>query len=755
MANVEIIDQDRIDAENFLQQFLKDKLPNQDVGKGSALRDFTVTSMANIFAFLRLEVAGARKRQSLLLLGEASDESEDADVDDAVDEILSNWFLTRKTGRRSRGVISLFFSQLPDTGDSITIEPNVPFYKTATLPFIIDSATALAYSSDDVVPVTNATGVVIEYELRVPVIALESGTQYDIEPGPFVNWQFNHIFLSRVENKSKFTGAASKESTSAMLERSPTAISVRDLNSGRSIDVTLKEEFTEVDDVTVKGYGDPEMLRDLVEEVATQLRIHAGGFTDAYLRNAIVEDEEYTATVGGTFIDPREGYYILRDDSVPDFTIAGPPPVSPVIRGDIIAIYNELSGEPNRYIVDEVTANGVYVSQRSRFPLALPTVDNSYTDGEVGPATGGTDRLQSTIYVFSAADVGKWVRITNSSFASNTGTWVIASVGVNYAVLEDAAGGSPVFVNEIALAWDTLTRVTEYSIGANSPDYADKVSRRFSGTFSKTIQRSGRILLPFKPVYRITDVYIENGTDPDLSVGGRITFPVRVNVDVVQPPVNPSPPPNLDPALVQYRVRGRNPGESYSGWQIMELQVGWGGATPRSFDGETLHVVYDTLSGYDSIWEFMLGTNRRITCGSVIPKGLHPVYLSMNIQYSLAKIATEDLDETAAAVALAQHINNFDTRLDMDVSDIAAFLRETYDVIGYIAPITINYVLYAPDGRVIYYQTTDKVTVDSSKYDPSHLPYPEDQLDNPLEQGVSDDTLRYLTKTSLLTFEVV
>ncbi len=187
MAEIEIVEQDRIDAENFLQQFLQDKMPDADFGKGSALRDFSVTSMAYIFAYLRLEADGARKRQSLLLLGELSDDGDDPDVDDAVDEILSNWFITRKTGRRSQGVISLYFSDAPATGSSVTIEPNIPFYKTATLPFILNSDTAISYSSDNMIPVSDSSGVVTEYELRVPVIALSSGVGYDVEPGSFVD----------------------------------------------------------------------------------------------------------------------------------------------------------------------------------------------------------------------------------------------------------------------------------------------------------------------------------------------------------------------------------------------------------------------------------------------------------------------------------------------------------------------------------------------------------------------------------------
>ena len=751
MAEIVIVEQDRLDAENLLEQFLGDNLLaagiDADIGRGSAMRDFAITAMSLVYAFMRKESDLTRQRQSLLLLGE----DEGDEVDDAVDEILSNWFIRRKTGRKSRGVVTVYFNQATD----VTVRRNDVFYKTNALPFVIDSDADRSYGEDDMVPVTDNTGVVTEYALRVPVIAVEAGANYDISTGPFVNFTKFSPYTTRVENTTKFSGGASVESTEEMLDRAPTAISVRDLNSPRSIDVVLKEEFTDVDDVTVIGFGDTEMIRDLIIEEATGLRIHAGGYTDAYLRSPISESEEFTGVVGAEFTDPRPGYYVLRDDTISDFTTLG------IARGDVIHIYNNLIGsEANEYIVHEVTPYGVTVSCRSQFPMDLPAVEDDCDDGEVGPSTGATDRLVSTLYTFSTDDVGKWIRIKDS--VSSDGTWLVDAVATapnNWAELVDVDGNPAVFAaDETGLSWELCTRVVNYSIGTNSPDYDNQVSRRLSGRFTKSIQRYGRVLLPAKPVYRITDVYIEDNTDPDLSVGGRITFPNRVNLgegELEEPRPNPGDP--LDPALLQYRVFGRNPDESFSGWQVAELQVNWdvpAGQETR-FNGKTLHVVFDTLSGYDSIWEFMVGTDRRLTCASIIPKGMHPVYIRMNIRYKLAKTAMDTLDTDDATSALVEFINGFDTREDLDVSDVAAFLRENYDVIGYIEPITAYYELLSPDGRIIYYKTTDQIIIDPDKQDPAYSGYDYNRMDDPAEFGVSDNTVRYLTASDLITFEAV
>ena len=744
MTTFNITEQDRIDAENFLTTYLQNKVPDGDFGKGSALRDLAINSVASTFAYLRKEVDNIRRSQSLLLLAEESG----TDVDDAVDEIMSNFFLTRKTGRKSRGVATLYFSE----ATAVTIYTSTAFYKTAKLAFVPDSSIDLAYSAAQMTPATDSTGLVTEYSIRVPLVSTDVGAQYDIEAGTFVNYSVRSPYITRVENEYDFSGGASTETTKEMLDRAPTAITVRDLNSARAIDALLKEEFPEVDDVKVVGYGDQEMVRDLISEVVTNIRMHTGGFTDIYLRGPITASEEFSGEIGGIFTDPRPKYYSFRDNTIASFSGAG------IVPGDVLRVYNYLESEPDEYVIDSADEYYVTVPLRSPFPKGLPLVEEQWDDGKVGPAHVTTaTRLSSAGHTFTADDADKYVHIYDS--ANNNGTWKIVSVGGvapnTYAELQDANGASPTLINETAVTWRLQTRVVEYSIGNNHPNFNNKAGRAYSGRFTKEIGRSGRVLLPAKPIYYIREVSIDDATDPDLSVDGKITFPMRVNKDVLTQPKEFPGDPAYNPAYLKYRPWSHNPNESQSGYQVMELQVNWTSPTGQEtrFDGKTLNVKYDTLTGYDAIWAFVVSEDRRISCASVIPRGLHPVYLSMNIRYSISKIATESLDEAAASAALASYINNFDTRLDFDVSDVSGFLRGTYDVIGYLEPVTIFYDLLSPDGRVISYQTDDELIVDPSKYVPGYLL--EDQLDDPLVYGVSEDTLRYLSLAELITFEAI
>lgn len=854
MSTTNILEQDRIDGENFLEQLLTDAVPNADFRKGGALRDFAVSALSSVFAYLRKEVDYVKARQSLLLLGALTG----ADVDAAVDEILSNWFITRKTGRVSRGIATLYFTQQMDVVIPITAK----FTRSTGLIFQLDSTVDLGYSADIMTPVYSSSGVVTSYTLQIPLVSSGVGSEYNIEPGAFADFSRFNPYLSRVENAQIFSGGASTETTPEMLSRAEMAITTRNLVSARSIDAVLKEEFVDIDNLVVVGYGDPEMIRDLVEESSTRTRIHAGGFADVYVHSPVVESQTVTLRVGDVYSDLRPGYYIFRDANITDFTTAAGFVTAPVVPGDILNIWNTLTAEQDLYIVEEVYPNYLVITRRSLFPRAMPEVLESFTDGSLDNTAPGVNHLLGgASYTFSQADIGRFVRVLGSATAANNGIWQISgfNVGGNFAVIANVV---PDFVDEVGVQWELIEReeiglftagetlvpapgtnrldsngmwtfsaedlgryveisgsvnannngiwpitvivganivtlggvvpdftletglswkllendtigatarsahtIVGYTIGSAAPNFNNHVANAgapiITGRMTKEVVTSGSVYLPGIPYYQITDVSFADPLNAyaPLTVGGRVTFGLRSNL-TPRTPTDPADPAHaLDPNYLEYQVVCHNPGEGQSGWQLTELKIGYPTDVPvgpnpaQSFDGELLQITYDTISGYESIWEYMLSSDRRIVCASVIPKALHPVYIGMNIRYSLAKGALSSLDEAAAKQALVDHLNAFPVSEDLDTTDIAAFLRTNYLQIGYIEPPVITYELIAPDGRIIYYETYDKVIIDPSKH---RYPAESDKcLDDRLSQGVSNNTIRYVSTVSRITFTAI
>ena len=67
---------------------------------------------------------------------------------------------------------------------------------------------------------------------------------------------------------------------------------------------------------------------------------------------------------------------------------------------------------------------------------------------------------------------------------------------------------------------------------------------------------------------------------------------------------------------------------------------------------------------------------------------------------------------------------------------------------GQVYPFVIEYEVHAPDGRVIQFESADKVTLPLTTSElEAVLVYPDSETDgltNPVSYGLSDDVMRYL-----------
>jgi hypothetical protein len=342
------------DAVTFLEQYLVDKLPGYDFGPGTSNRDIAVNSIALTVAFLRQEILDVRNRQSLKTLSELP---EDESLDDAVDEILSNWFINRKIGKRSRGVATLFFT----TNEIGTI------YVTSSDVINKDSSTAFSLkdgevfiTKEDLTRNVSNTGTVY-YTYAITVECTTEGDN-DLEPGTFESWTIASPYLYRVENFSKFVGGEGVETTEELLQRSETAITVRDLNTARSITTVMREEFSQVEDVTVVGYGDAEFQRDLLEVnlgFSGTVNIHRGSMMDIWTKLPLDFGKTLTVT-------PTAG--VLNGANVTYFTL----PAEPILRINSLQDESVNPAEDVSYTI-EVEDTTLYLSDRQVVYVVVPS----------------------------------------------------------------------------------------------------------------------------------------------------------------------------------------------------------------------------------------------------------------------------------------------------------------------------------------------------------------------------------------------
>lgn len=376
MATIEIDSKDVNTASNFLEQFLSNAVPDGDFSKGTALRDLTIGALAAIVAFLRKEATDVRKLQSLATVQAALGNADPQALRDAVAGILSNVFVTLKTGSKSRGFVIGHASVLTD----IFVPVTTKFTSSSGLVYVVDSTETYFVSKSALTPIIDANNTVLDYEFRLPLIATKTGGEYDIDPGLFSAFDRFNPYVTRVENPEKFAGGKGPETVEEVLGRAPTALSVRNLINERSITAVLDDTFPEIRSILVIGMGETEMQRDVLNGLASHLRLHVGGMVDIYLLLDIVETT-ITREVGDLFARPDGLATVFRDASQS---------FAAVQAGDIIRITAGLDVLPAEFLVIENAGTDLFVSERSPFPVAtdeaVPATAVSYTIGRIGPS---------------------------------------------------------------------------------------------------------------------------------------------------------------------------------------------------------------------------------------------------------------------------------------------------------------------------------------------------------------------------------
>lgn len=361
-------------ATNFLQEFLTDQVPNGDFSEGTALRDLAINAIAAAVAFLRADATQIRQMQSLVTVQAASSGDQEA-LADAVTGILSNFFIALKGGTFSRGFAIAHATQQGD----VFIPTSIQFTYGPGIVFVVDSADTLFIPATELIPIIEADGSILDFEFRIPLVAVATGETYNVDPALFSSFDRFNPYITHLESTEKFSGGTGPETVPQVLARAPTAVAVRNLINERSITATLNDNFDGIYNILVVGMGDPEMQRDIVPTIAPNLKFHVGGNVDIYLRTDLVETS-FTGAVGALFQRPDGVITVFRDGSVS---------FASVQLGDIIRITAGLPSTPAEFLVVEIDGADLIVSEIAPFPLATdeaaPVTAVNYTIGRIGP----------------------------------------------------------------------------------------------------------------------------------------------------------------------------------------------------------------------------------------------------------------------------------------------------------------------------------------------------------------------------------
>lgn len=268
------------DLESFLVSRLEVEHPDLDVSSFSGIRDLVVRPMKTMLEPIRREINAAKIRQSILNYDQLTKEE--------LNTLLENFFLSVNDGDLATGTVRVYFN----SPQSVVVPSTAKFFTDSGLEFVPVSSSAIS-STEMAFNFSNN-----EYFFDVDVQAASVGTSYNIGSGQIIRVD-GILSATRVSNLAAIVGGTSEETNAEAITRAKNSIGVKNLVTKRGIKTVLLEAFPTIQDIKVVGFGEPEMVRDIIEgpvqvsgvpggvpnsNVDVSSNIHIGGKTDVYIK---------------------------------------------------------------------------------------------------------------------------------------------------------------------------------------------------------------------------------------------------------------------------------------------------------------------------------------------------------------------------------------------------------------------------------------------------------------------------------------
>lgn len=297
LSSLIITKEDVIEAEEFSKSYLSSIFPDLDLREGVALNDLVIRPTSTLIALIKKGLTVYFTNNSVSGI---TDETPESDVD----RILSNFFITRRTGASSIIKARLYF-----------LAGNRDIYLSTSNSFSIDNVTTFKPVIDEVISHTQLSYDPSrdEWYYDVNLISSSQDDAANVSSGDLIyHTQVDPYFVQAVV-LYLVQKSITSETNTEMVTRAETAISTRNLVNTPSVISAIKEEFNYFNKIVPIGMGEPEMFRDLVMvtnpyDVPSQEQLHLGGHADIYVECTLdTKIKQYKVSASGAiFIKAEE-----------------------------------------------------------------------------------------------------------------------------------------------------------------------------------------------------------------------------------------------------------------------------------------------------------------------------------------------------------------------------------------------------------------------------------------------------------------
>lgn len=237
---------------------------------------------------------------------------------DVVDDVLSNAGVTRLEGTAATGNVAIVVS----SDNTVVIPANLLFTANGAeyappSAFTARPSTSTALSDTDRVLSALGDGT---YGFTIPLVAVADGSNGNIRRGTKIVPETRPENFVRAYAASDFSGGKAAETNEELLTKMAEGQAAKNMGGFLSWQALIKQQpvFQNILDVSVRGYGDPEQMRDQHGIIP----ISSGGRVDVYVRTAELPTSA-TRTISCTFVEAVPGgtvwQFSLGADDVPGF----------------------------------------------------------------------------------------------------------------------------------------------------------------------------------------------------------------------------------------------------------------------------------------------------------------------------------------------------------------------------------------------------------------------------------------------------
>ena len=259
-------------ARTLLVQRIQEKAPTVEFRRG-VIHDLLINLESIVHAAQESYADKFRKAGSILAI-----ESDPALADPAlVDEVLSNFLITRKGGTKSFGEITLIIPAVKATAiasGSVFVAFGKRFLVTGTFAARTSVNSVLTPFDKLIFSIGDGT-----YGFNVDVEAESVGADTALKQGDRLAMLAPAGGITSAVVASDFIPGSAIESNLQLIERLKEGVSSKNFSNKYSLSALIKSNFSGINDVGSFGYGDPEQIR-----YHGLFPVAHGGRVDAYIK---------------------------------------------------------------------------------------------------------------------------------------------------------------------------------------------------------------------------------------------------------------------------------------------------------------------------------------------------------------------------------------------------------------------------------------------------------------------------------------